>query len=327
MLGGGLGGSGECCGAALGMCMALGLACGSAQADPEKKKAQNALVHQAMDIFRQRQGATLCPELKRDKEGCDRIVSEAVKIAQDMLAQQRKVYNAIDFPPCFLYNIFKNVLKGGSRNEINYRYRKDEDASRLISTLMNEGHSVTKLATTGGFLRAGNTTLLLGGEDERVESALKSLKKCAKAANRLLRRLLPLPEPAAFTRHIRLRLWLAVRQCSCSTWNSLSSFKRCCLQKECGEARRRDVCVRRLRPARLLMRRCSWARKALEAHADERLRAEPVLHGGGKAVRRLRAVQTLCGRQPSRRASDRAQKKRRCGRGARFDCGASGGTI
>ena len=90
MLGGGLGGSGECCGAALGMCMALGLACGSAQADPEKKKAQNALVHQAMDIFRQRQGATLCPELKRDKEGCDRIVSEAVKIAQDMLAQQAK---------------------------------------------------------------------------------------------------------------------------------------------------------------------------------------------------------------------------------------------
>ena len=31
---------------------------------------------------------------------------------------------------------------------------QDEDASHLISELMSEGFSVTKLATTGGFLRA-----------------------------------------------------------------------------------------------------------------------------------------------------------------------------
>ena len=29
---------------------------------------------------------------------------------------------------------------------------QDEDAARLVSNLMNEGYSVTKLATTGGFL-------------------------------------------------------------------------------------------------------------------------------------------------------------------------------
>lgn len=46
---------------------------------------------------------------------------------------------------------------------------QDEDASRLVSSLMNEGFGVTKLATTGGFLRAGNTTLLVGVEDERFE--------------------------------------------------------------------------------------------------------------------------------------------------------------
>ena len=39
---------------------------------------------------------------------------------------------------------------------------QDEDTSRLVNALMKEGFSVTKLATTGGFLRAGNTTLLLG---------------------------------------------------------------------------------------------------------------------------------------------------------------------
>ena len=36
---------------------------------------------------------------------------------------------------------------------------QDEDAGRLVSALMDKGFGVTKLATTGGFLRAGNTTL------------------------------------------------------------------------------------------------------------------------------------------------------------------------
>ena len=47
---------------------------------------------------------------------------------------------------------------------------QDEDAGRLISSMMKEGYSVTKLATTGGFLRAGNTTLLTGIEDEKLEA-------------------------------------------------------------------------------------------------------------------------------------------------------------
>ncbi len=62
---------------------------------------------------------------------------------------------------------------------------QDEDASRLISTLMNEGHSVTKLATTGGFLRAGNTTLLLGGEDDRVKGALDVIEKVCKSRKQI----------------------------------------------------------------------------------------------------------------------------------------------
>ena len=62
---------------------------------------------------------------------------------------------------------------------------QDEDASRLISTLMNEGYSVTKLATTGGFLRAGNTTLLLGGEDDRVKGALDVIKRVCKSRKQI----------------------------------------------------------------------------------------------------------------------------------------------
>jgi uncharacterized protein YaaQ len=42
----------------------------------------------------------------------------------------------------------------------------DDDAMELISSLTESGFSVTKLATTGGFLKAGNTTLLIGIEEE-----------------------------------------------------------------------------------------------------------------------------------------------------------------
>ena len=54
---------------------------------------------------------------------------------------------------------------------------QDEDASRLISQLMNDGFGVTKLATTGGFLRAGNMTILIGVDDEKVEDVFRIIQK------------------------------------------------------------------------------------------------------------------------------------------------------
>lgn len=51
----------------------------------------------------------------------------------------------------------------------------DEDGNKAITTLNNAGYSVTKLATTGGFLRSGNMTLLVGTEEESVENVIKLL--------------------------------------------------------------------------------------------------------------------------------------------------------
>lgn len=62
---------------------------------------------------------------------------------------------------------------------------QDEDASRLVSNLMNEGYSVTKLATTGGFLRAGNTTLLLGVDEEKFENALAVIERVCKCRKQM----------------------------------------------------------------------------------------------------------------------------------------------
>ena len=62
---------------------------------------------------------------------------------------------------------------------------QDEDASRLISSLMNEGYSATKLATTGGFLRSGNTTLLLGVDDNKFDGAMSVIEKVCKSRKQI----------------------------------------------------------------------------------------------------------------------------------------------
>jgi len=62
---------------------------------------------------------------------------------------------------------------------------QDEDASRLVNQLMNAGFGVTKLATTGGFLRAGNTTILTGVEDEKIDDALKVIESVCKSRKQI----------------------------------------------------------------------------------------------------------------------------------------------
>lgn len=58
---------------------------------------------------------------------------------------------------------------------------QDEDTNRLVSSLMKEGFGVTKLATTGGFLRAGNTTLLAGVDDAKLSAAMSVIERVCKS--------------------------------------------------------------------------------------------------------------------------------------------------
>ena len=62
---------------------------------------------------------------------------------------------------------------------------QDEDSSRLLTGLMNKGFGVTKLATTGGFLKAGNTTLLIGIEDEKVHDCIEAIESVCKTRKQL----------------------------------------------------------------------------------------------------------------------------------------------
>ena len=49
----------------------------------------------------------------------------------------------------------------------------NDDSSRVSKELTKNKYSVTKLATTGGFLMAGNTTFLIGTDDDRVDDVIR----------------------------------------------------------------------------------------------------------------------------------------------------------
>jgi len=67
-----------------------------------------------------------------------------------------------------------------------------DDTSKVSDALMNSGFIITRLATTGGFLKAGNTTMILGVEDERIDEALNIIKKNSK--KRVMETTLATPE-------------------------------------------------------------------------------------------------------------------------------------
>lgn len=52
----------------------------------------------------------------------------------------------------------------------------DEDAHSLVKKLTAKDFGVTKLASTGGFLKSGNTTLIIGTPKERVDQAVKIIE-------------------------------------------------------------------------------------------------------------------------------------------------------
>lgn len=65
----------------------------------------------------------------------------------------------------------------------------NDDVRKLLDTLIEAGHRATRLASTGGFLRKGNTTLLLGVSDENTEEVLRILRRTCR------RRTVPYPFP------------------------------------------------------------------------------------------------------------------------------------
>lgn len=54
---------------------------------------------------------------------------------------------------------------------------RNSDSSYVTEALNKKGFYVTKLASTGGFLREGNTTLMIGTDADKVDTVIDILKK------------------------------------------------------------------------------------------------------------------------------------------------------
>ncbi|HEX2696804.1 MAG TPA: cyclic-di-AMP receptor [Anaerolineales bacterium] len=59
---------------------------------------------------------------------------------------------------------------------------KDSEADALTRALTEAEYRITRIASTGGFLRHGVATLLVGVEDEQVDSAIQLVRKTVTAA-------------------------------------------------------------------------------------------------------------------------------------------------
>lgn len=53
---------------------------------------------------------------------------------------------------------------------------RDEDSDKVLQELVEQSFGVTRIATTGGFFRRGNTTLIIGTEDEQVDQAIEVIR-------------------------------------------------------------------------------------------------------------------------------------------------------
>ncbi len=60
---------------------------------------------------------------------------------------------------------------------------QDQDVQQLVKELMSKKYRATKLASTGGFLKSGNTTLLMGVEEEKIDDVISITEGVCKSRN------------------------------------------------------------------------------------------------------------------------------------------------
>lgn len=61
-----------------------------------------------------------------------------------------------------------------------------DDSNAVSAALTKARFSVTKLATTGGFLMSGNTTFLIGVDDDKVSEVIDIIAKHSKKRKQLV---------------------------------------------------------------------------------------------------------------------------------------------
>jgi len=73
-----------------------------------------------------------------------------------------------------------------------------EDAAQTVQALSGAGISVTKMASSGGFLQQGNATLLIGVDDDKVEAAIELIRVNCRERSQYMPPMPPMVEPGEF---------------------------------------------------------------------------------------------------------------------------------
>ncbi|MCL6633050.1 MAG: cyclic-di-AMP receptor [Alicyclobacillus herbarius] len=63
---------------------------------------------------------------------------------------------------------------------------QDKDSPKLAQNLVKHDFRATKLASTGGFLHAGNTTFLIGVDDHQVENVLDVIRHSCRSREQVV---------------------------------------------------------------------------------------------------------------------------------------------
>ena len=70
-----------------------------------------------------------------------------------------------------------------------------DDSDPLMTALRNNNFSSTRISTTGGFLREGNATVLVGTDEANVPEVLELIKKNCHTRTQYVNPLPPVMEP------------------------------------------------------------------------------------------------------------------------------------
>ena len=63
---------------------------------------------------------------------------------------------------------------------------QDQDSNRLSTALTKNNYRATKLASTGGFLRSGNTTFLIGTDDSLIPRLLEIIRENCRSREQMV---------------------------------------------------------------------------------------------------------------------------------------------
>jgi uncharacterized protein YaaQ len=69
---------------------------------------------------------------------------------------------------------------------------QDKDSPRLAQNLVDANVRATKLASTGGFLHAGNTTFIIGTAPDRVPEVLEIIRKSCRSREQVVTPMSPM---------------------------------------------------------------------------------------------------------------------------------------